>query len=105
MSDAEFCSGFPTSPVFENAGEFCALLASMLERQMKHTDWYLCDENSGGVNIFYVRGIQGKTFTVIVTIFPNGTYCGIDVRPFNSQISENSRYVFSCVSPSASKAD
>ena len=63
-NDGEIRGELLKDHVFEDASEFCALLAGMIERQPNGKDGDLL--NTGYVNIFYVRGVRGGVFTVSV---------------------------------------
>jgi len=63
-NDEEVCRELPKDHVFENAGEFCALLSAMMERQKSGEAGGLLA--NGYANIFYVRGKASEVFAVNV---------------------------------------
>lgn len=59
-NDAEIRAELPEGHVFENASEFCAHLASLIEAQPNGEDGDLL--NNGYATIRYVRGVNGVLF-------------------------------------------
>ncbi|MBI2506681.1 MAG: hypothetical protein HYW00_00890 [Candidatus Colwellbacteria bacterium] len=63
-NDAEIRSELPENHVFEDAGEFCAILAKMIDRQPNGGEGDLL--SNGGWNIFYVHGVAGDVAVGVI---------------------------------------
>ncbi|MDD2934903.1 MAG: hypothetical protein PHX25_00315 [Candidatus Pacebacteria bacterium] len=64
MNDAETQKRLGEGYIYEDASEFCSVLAGMIDRQPNGEVGVLV--NNGKANIFYVRGKNDEVFAVIV---------------------------------------
>lgn len=93
-NDEAIQSELPDGHVFEDAGEFCACLAGMLECQ-KQGDAAGDLITTAYANIFYVRGVAGEVFAVNVYWDKGYREWLVNVYPLNADPWDAGRRVFS----------
>lgn len=64
-TDLEILAELPDGSIFRDADNFCAYLAKMIDRQPDGRAGDL--KEAKGINFFYVRGLNGGVFTVVVS--------------------------------------